>query len=173
MLVLALTFVPAARVLACSCMDLPFDEHVALADLAVVGVVGGADEVRIDEGNGLVSMGTTYTLVVEEVLKGEVRVGEAALFHSEVGTCGMAFSIGQRWRMTASRQADTYVTSICSGNELLAENVPVPAVAPAVEEDGGGPGEIPAGVLLALGGFAMVAVVSVVAFGRAERKTSS
>jgi hypothetical protein len=152
---------PISRVHACSCMELQPGEAVAMADLAfegvVVGTVGGApapvdgfDQVR-------------YSFVVQKVLKGRGVDTIELETAGNSAACGTEFGAGQQWRVFAVGGPGAWSTGLCSGNELLSERVPIP---PLVEQP---PGPPPAGLLVALGASALVALVSIWAFTRRGR----
>lgn len=158
-------FAPGGRAMACSCAVVGPDEALATAHVAFVGVVAQVHDsvdVPLDGGKGLVDPLSTLsqTVVVEEMLKGAGSAGDQLLVFSDLGTCGMAFDVGQRWRLFAYTDGGRLLTGICSGNELLAEQAPVPAVAEPP------PAPPPIGVLLAIGGVAVLTVVSALAFTR-------
>lgn len=159
---------PVARVQACSCVALAPGEALASADAALVGVVADAE----DRSGGGPVMSTAdiivYTVVVEEVLKGDLRAGQAVLVGSERSgaSCGLEMAVGERWQMHLRTQGGTLSTGLCAGNELLAEAVPLPAAA--------GPPAGPPAVPFLVGGAVVVllAAVSGWAFLRSGRDAS-
>jgi hypothetical protein len=155
---------PVSRAYACSCMELQPGQALAMADLAFEGVVIGA------AGDGPAAIDgfdqVRYSFVVQKVLKGRgvdtIEVESAG----NSAACGMEFSAGQQWRVFAAGGPGAWTTGLCSGNELLSERVPIP---PLGEEPSGPP---PAGLLIALGASALVALVSIWAFTRRGRGQS-
>ena len=122
---------PTARVVACSCAQMTQAEALSSADVAFVGVVAAID----DPGIGpMVNSGELlrYTFAVESGVKGELasRIG---LFSARSGaSCGQEFALAQRWRVFAYvDETGRLQSGLCSGNELLAEGVPIPAESPA------------------------------------------
>jgi hypothetical protein len=151
---------PTAMVMACSCAEMNGEQALGNADVAFVGVVAAIDD---PSAGPLVNSGEPlrYTFAVEQTIKGELasRIG---LFSARSGaSCGQEFGLAQRWRVYAyvdeSRQLQSH---LCSGNELLAEGVPIPAPSPS------GLTLPPLGVLIAFGVGFVVAGFSVWAFTR-------
>lgn len=158
---------PIGRVYACSCAMMGPAEQLASADAAFVGVVAALEEPpSLQPELGLDPV--RYTFVIEEALKGSLATSVVlASNHDNGANCGFDFAIAQRWRVFAYGDgAGGLTTSSCSGNELLAEGVPIPSV------DGGDPGPPPAGLLIALGAAAIVTLSSVWAFTRRGRGQS-
>jgi hypothetical protein len=159
--------VPIGRAYACSCAMLGPAERLAGADAAFVGIVAALEqppslqpELSLDP--------VLYTFAIEEALKGPIAGRVVVASSRDNGAnCGFDFAIAQRWRVYAYADgAGGLTTSSCSGNELLAERVPIPSVA------GGDPGPPPAGLLIALGATALVALASLWAFTRRGRGQS-
>ena len=156
---------PISRAHACSCMELQPGQALEHADVAFVGVVASARDPS--GGNPVVgSMDPIhYTFVVQEVMKQGVPTAATVKVTSarDGASCGQTFAVAQRWRLYAYRDGAGLSTGICSGNELLAERVPVPVI--GSPEDG----PPPLGLLIALGASALVAMVSLWAFTRRGR----
>jgi hypothetical protein len=156
---------PISHAHACSCMELQPGQALQNADVAFVGVVASARDPS--GGNPIVGSGDPirYTFVVQEVLKQGVAPAATVEITSarDGASCGQTFAVAQRWRLYAYRDGATLSTGICSGNELLAERVPVPVVG---SPEGGPP---PLGLLVALGASTLVAAVSLWAFTRRGR----
>jgi len=154
---------PISRVFACSCMQLQPGEALAMSTVAFTGVVA-----EIDEPTGVDPTVSSldpliYTFVVEESLKGEP--GETVLLESarSSASCGMEFAIGERWTVYASVAESRRLTSgLCSGNEMLADGVPVPQIP---TDDAG----IPMQLLLVGGVVVAVAAASAFIFLRRPR----
>jgi hypothetical protein len=159
---------PISRAYACSCMELQPGQALANADVAFVGVVAG---VRDPSGGNPLGSGDpiTYSFVVQDVLKQGAAIPAVAQVSStrDGASCGQTFAVGQRWRLFAYRNGGSLSTGICSGNELLAERVPIPSVEEADPEPP------PPGVLVALGAAALVGLVSVWAFTRRGRSPAA
>jgi hypothetical protein len=152
---------PVGRVAACSCMALGPAETLAIADLGFVGVVAGTD----DPVDGPIIGGAdpvTYTFFVEEALKGDVAAGEAVLVTSarDGAACGQVFGVGQRWRVLATGAGGRLRTGSCSGNQLLAERAPIPAIASSPASPAG----VPLELLVAFGAAAIILGAAGVAF---------
>lgn len=156
---------PISRAHACSCMELQPGQALANADLAFVGVVASARDPS--GGNPMVGSGDPilYTFVVQEVMKKGVATAATVQVSSarDGASCGQTFAVAQQWRLFAYRDGTNLSTGICSGNELLAERVPVPVV------EGPESGPPPLGLLVALGASALVALVSLWGFTRRGR----
>ena len=151
---------PTARVFACSCIQMTPVIALANADVAFVGVVAAID----DPNSGpLVGSGDAlrYTFALEQTLKGSPALSADVLSARSSGGCGMEFAAAQRWRVYAiTDEAGRLQTGLCSGNELLAENAPLPAATPAAP---------PAALLLAVAAVILLLAVSAVAFTRRQR----
>jgi hypothetical protein len=160
---------PIARVYACSCVELQPGQALGNADVAFVGVVAGVRDPSA--ANAVVSSAdpVRYTFAVQEVMKQGVAIrGVVEVSSARAGaSCGQIFAVGQRWRLYANRDGADLSTGICSGNELLAERVPVPALS---EAESGPP---PIGLLIVLGTSSLVALVSIWAFTRRGRSPSA
>ena len=154
---------PTARVFACSCMQMTPQQALANADIAFVGVVAAINDPNsgplVGSGDSLV-----YTFAVESTLKGDPAVTMDLLSSRSSASCGMEFAAAQRWRVFAyADEAGQLQTGLCSGNEMLAENAPVPAPTPAPP---------PIALMLALGAAIGVAGVSAWAFTRRSRTSA-
>lgn len=155
---------PVARVHACSCMELQPGNALAMADFAFEGVVIGSVSGAPPAIDGLDQV--RYSFAVQKMLKGRgVDTVDVATAGSSAA-CGTEFSAGQQWRVFATGGPGSWTTGLCSGNELLAERASIPTVG---EVPTGPP---PAGLLVALGASALVALVSIWAFTRRGRGQS-
>jgi hypothetical protein len=160
---------PVARAHACTCMPLEPGQALQNAEIAFVGVVAGVRDPSA--GNPMIDTldPVFYTFAVQEVLKqgggvpAVVEVGSAR----SGASCGQEFALHQRWRLFAYSDGGSLSTGSCSGNELLAEGVPIPDVG---DRD---PGPPPAGLLIILGASTLVGVVSILAFTRRGRGASA
>jgi hypothetical protein len=127
---LVMVAAPTTHVLACSCAQMTREQALSNADVAFVGVVAAID----DPAEGpLVNSGELlrYTFAVESELKAELA-STIGLFSARSGaSCGQEFGLAQRWRVFAYvDETGRLQSSLCSGNELLAEGVPIPPQAP-------------------------------------------
>lgn len=146
---------PTGRVLACSCAPTSGEEALSHADIAFVGVVAAIDE----PGVGPVLEPVRYTFAVEQTIKGELA-SRVEVFY-DVTSCSPEFGLAQRWRVNAYvAEGRQLQSNLCSGNELLAEGVPIPAERPSSLT------LPPVEVLVALGIGLAVAGFSVWAFTR-------
>ncbi|HYM53556.1 MAG TPA: hypothetical protein VEW45_08825 [Candidatus Dormibacteraeota bacterium] len=143
-------------------MELQPGQALENADVAFVGVVAGVQDPSA--ANPIVGSGdpVLYAFVVEEVMKQGVAIPGAVEVTSarDGASCGQTFAVGQRWRLYAYSDGAGLSTGICSGNELLAERVPIPA---GPTDPPGGP---PVQLLLVLGAVVVVVGVSAWAFTR-------
>jgi len=147
---------PTAHVFACSCMQMSPEEALTNADVAFVGVVAAIDD---PAGGPVVGSADAlrYTFAVEQTLKGDPVVSLDLLSSRSGASCGMEFAAAQRWRVFAYSESGQLMTGLCSGNELLAENAPIPAPTPAPP---------PIALLLAIGALIVLGGISAWAFTR-------
>jgi len=161
-----ITFVaPTAQVFACSCIQMNQAVALSNADVAFVGVVAAVVD---DPGGGpLVGSGDLlrYTFAVEQTLKGEAQTGFDVLSARSSASCGMEFAAAQRWRVYAYAENGKLQTGLCSGNELLAEGVPIPPIQSP-------PAPPPAALLVAIGALIVLAGISGWAFTRRSRSAT-
>lgn len=160
---LVMVAAPTAHVLACSCIQINRELALSNADVAFVGVVAAIEDPSagpaISSGDPLL-----YTFAVEEMLKGGERQSLAILSARSSASCGMEFSAAQRWRIYAyADEGGKLQTGLCSGNELIAEDVPVPPLSPPA------PAPPPFAVIAAIGALAVLAGISAWAFTRRSR----
>jgi hypothetical protein len=155
---------PTARVFACSCPRVTPAVALANAEVAFVGVVAAID----DPNSGpLVGSGDAlrYTFAIEQTLKGAPKVSLEIGSARSSASCGQEFAAAQRWRVFAyADEAGQLQTGLCSGNELLAENAPLPPQTPAPP---------PTALLLAIGAGIVVVGISALAFMRRGSKASA
>jgi len=154
---------PTARVFACSCIEMTPAIALANADVAFVGVVAAIN----DPGSGpLIGSADPlrYTFALEQTLKGAPKLSLDVLSARSGASCGMEFAAAQRWRIYAyADEAGQLQTGLCSGNELLAENAPIPVPTPAPP---------PAALLFAVAGVVLLGAVSAWAFTRRSKSAS-
>jgi hypothetical protein len=151
---------PVAQVMACSCAQMTRAEALSNADIAFVGVVVAIDDPSVGP---MVSSGDPlrYSFAVEEAIKGELSGTVGVLSARSGASCGMEFALAQRWRVFAHVDETGHPQShLCSGNELLAESVPVPSSTPE-------PTPPPVDALLAIG--AVLALVGFTAWAFTRR----
>jgi hypothetical protein len=178
-LAIATLAAPTVTVQACSCVGFSTAEAVEFATIAFVGTVaerapGGQDPML---GAPLVR----YAFAVERASKASGPIVEV-VSHDDPGgaSCGFSFGQGERWFVAATAQDGLLRTSLCSGNAPIeglgdadmAELVgllpvePVPADLPS----GDGGLSIPAPLLVALIGVAVLAAGSAWAFRRGRAR---
>lgn len=164
--------VPMTSALACDCALPEPGGELARADVAFVGTVTAvgwqtdgppppdlpAPELRAPE---LPFSEQPVTFAVEEALKGAPGATVQVFTSLDSGMCGIAFAVKQRWTLYAVIGPEGQLTTNnCLGSVLLGEGeLPAP-----VEE----PVRIPGELLVAGGGIALLAVVSLFAFARPE-----
>lgn len=155
---------PVGRVLACSCGGLGADQALANADAAFIGVV---TQVAVPEAGPIISTADPifYTFVVETALKGPLEEdGQVVVSSTRDGaSCGQAFAISERWRIFAYSDKGQLATTICSGNELLAEHVSLPVLPTTLDDGLSLP---PPEVLFGIGAILVLVAVSAIAFRR-------
>ncbi|HET7082642.1 MAG TPA: hypothetical protein VFJ00_02900 [Candidatus Limnocylindria bacterium] len=156
---LAMLAAPLAQVRACSCPQMDRAAALGSADVAFVGVVASIDDPSVGP---MVSSGDPlrYSFAVEKAIKGELSDTVGVLSARSGASCGMEFALAQRWRVFAYVDETGHLQShLCSGNELLAEGVPVPPSTPE-------PTPPPVAALLAIGAVLGLAGFTAWAFTR-------
>ena len=152
---------PVSHVLACSCVQLGAGGALANAEVAWVGVVTAVN----DPQKGQPELGNDpvrYTFAVEQSLKGTLGSSIDVSSAKSSATCGQPFALAQRWKVYAFADDQGHLqTGLCSGNELLGEQVPVSSKPPAT------------GLLLAIGGVAALVAFSAWVFMRRPRGHSA
>jgi hypothetical protein len=159
---LAMLVAPTSQVLACLCAGTSGEEALSNADFAFVGVVAAIDDPSTGPvfANGPVR----YTFAVEQTIKGELA-SRVTIFY-DVSDCSPEFALAQRWRVNAYvAESHRLQSNLCSGNELLAEGVPIPARSPSALTLS------PLNVLIAFAVGLVVAGFSAWAFTRRERSS--
>jgi hypothetical protein len=158
----ALALLPAQRASACRCVERSEAEALAGADVVFEGVVAdGEAEVFLQN----IGVGDTrFTFAVQNVIKGEPLAPRIHVSTAGNGAaCGAGFAVAQRWRVHASGDTARLTSSLCSGNQLLAERAPIPQPPTAAPT-----GVIPAAVLVALGVVGLLVLASLLAFRRVK-----
>ncbi len=151
---------PVTQVFACSCMQMTPEIALTNADAAWVGVV-----TTIGNGGADPNEPVQYTFAVEQMLKGELAITADVRSSRSSAGCGQEFALAQRWRIYGYLDENRQLqTGLCSGNELLAEGVPVPAATPAPP---------PIQLFVAIGGVILLAGISAWAFTRRNRAPSA
>lgn len=145
-----------ATVLACSCAQLGPGQALENADAAWVGVVTAIDNPQ-DPQEELGNDPIRYTFAVEDVIKGQLASSIVVRSSPSSASCGQEFGLAQRWRVFAYADENRQLqTSLCSGDELLAERVnPTPRPT--------GPSTA---LILGIGGIGVLALISGWAFSR-------
>ena len=108
---------PAERVAACSCGTGPFEDMVAAADLAIVGIPEDAVEAGFQEE--LQAPLIRYTFAVERASVEVEPTVEVTAWSGSGASCGITFGPGERWLVLASRWDGMLQTNLCSGNQLV------------------------------------------------------
>lgn len=151
---------PVAHVLACSCAQMNREVALSNADVAFVGVVAAIEDSTIGP---MVSSADPfqYTFALEQTIKGQPATTVNVLSARSSASCGQEFALAQRWRVFAfADDSGRLQTGLCSGNELLAENAPLPPANPSPP---------PIGLLLAIGAAFVLVGISALAFARGPR----
>jgi hypothetical protein len=175
LIALALTAVPLASVLACSCMPATITDSAGFADVVFIGTATAAE--APPPGDVVSSMDPVhYAFAVDQVFKGDLVEAEiVATTAMDGASCGTSFGIDERWLVFANFQDGDVWTGLCSGNVLLADEeteaaalaeLGEPIAEPeAVPTDGEGEGfDVPLPVILGLVGAAVVFGASAWAF---------
>jgi hypothetical protein len=119
---LAFTAVPLVSVQACSCMDLPFEQAVQDADLAIVGTL-----TRVDAAGapGDLQQPIAMQWSVERS-RDALEVSQATIgaWRDDGANCGVAMEVGQRWLVLASLGENGLETNGCMQNRLLEGDAP-------------------------------------------------
>lgn len=165
----ALGLSAVGRADACSCAMLSEAEQLAAADVAFVGVTAAIDgDQPIDgafDGTGEI----VATFVVEETLKGSPERTMRIRTANNGAACGAGFGLGQRWKVLAYAADRGFASNLCSGTTLLAASAPIPALGTSPDD---APSGLPAGVILAGGALAVIAIASALAFTRRGRASA-
>jgi hypothetical protein len=153
---------PVSHVLACSCVQLGAGDALANAEVAWVGVVTAVDDPQT--GQAAMQDPVHYTFAVEESLKGTLGTSIDVSSARSGASCGQEFALAQRWKVFAFADDQGHLqTGLCSGNELLGERVSVA---------GSSTSPLP-GLLLAIGGVAVLVAFSAWVFMRRPRGRSA
>lgn len=156
---------PMAQVYACSCAPHAAGGAFANADVAFTGVV--VDLKDPNAGNPLIGSGDpiVYLFAVESVAKGQAANQITVTSARDGASCGMTFALADKWRIYANGDgAGGLATGICSGNELITANAPLPVPPRA---------RLPIELLLAGGVVLVVVGFSAWAFTRRPRSESA
>src|SRR5215207_6360931 len=116
MLVVVLLLLAAARIAdACECVRMPPCQGYWNADAVFTGIVTSVAASE-NETPGR----SQTTILVERAFRGVT--GQAVLTQRAVDSCSYRFTVGERYVVYATRNADgTLTTSACAGNQPLAE----------------------------------------------------
>lgn len=168
---LAFTAVPTVTVLACSCMEMPFNQAVAEADLAIVGTLVASDPPAQGDLDQPIAMEWAVErsrdpLDVERV----TIVG----WPDNGANCGVSFEVGQRWLLLAYRGEGALETNGCMQNRSLAADDPeASAIADAFvtvgatqESPSASSIELPMPLIVGGAALLLVALMSLLAFRR-------
>ena len=170
-LVLGVSAVPVATVMACECMFTELPDAVREADVAFVGtLVGRADAApAIDRG---MPPEQTWTWNVERS-RDPIDTTQVSVvaWEDDGANCGVSFAANERWLVMGQREDGRLLTNSCMRNQrldgsdpdgeaLIATLVSVP-VESSPSDDGIG---VPVPVLVASGMAIVVGVIAAVAF---------
>jgi hypothetical protein len=114
---MAFTAVPLVSVHACSCMELPFEQAVQDADLAIVGTLTRVDA---DGVPGDLQQPIAMHWSIERS-RDALEVSQATIggWRDDGANCGVAMEVGQRWLVLASLGENGLETNGCMQNRLL------------------------------------------------------
>ena len=174
-LVIGVSALPFATVMACSCAFLGYPEAIAQADIALIGTVTAAEE----RGPGGVD-GLPEAAYAFDVERSTHALSEPFTVHAIVGdgaNCGLQLAVGQRWLVIASAEGGRPQTNLCSGSSLYESldeetraNVEAQlAVTTFTTSEDEAPVSLPGPVLVAFGGVLLIGLVSLFAFRRIGR----
>jgi hypothetical protein len=172
-LAIGLAAVPVATVVACSCAMTEFDEAIATADVAVVGVAVASAPAGGDELGEAVL--TTWQLSRSRDPLDTDAIAIRSVKDSGAN-CGISFASGERWLVLAYRGEQGLETNGCMMNRRLDGSDPeaetavasmLVAVTPTEVKSSPGV-EIPVPVLVLLATGMLVAGASLVAFRRSS-----
>jgi hypothetical protein len=128
---IAATTVPISRAAACSCMGFTTPEEVVAAH--EVTFIGTVVDTALAEGGGFGGRNVRYAFDVERAsAPTEAMLVVQATDDGGGASCGIAFGVGERWLISASRQDADLQTSLCSNN-LLADDLEADQVAAYTE----------------------------------------
>jgi hypothetical protein len=177
-LALGLIAVPTARVAACSCAFSELPQAIRDADLAFVGTLVATDGAVPALGDPTMDE-IEWTWNVEQARQ-PISASQAVLhaWPDNGGNCGVAFGIDERWLVLGHLEDGRLQTNGCMRNHridgsdpdteaIIAEMVSVP-VSPGGPTDAGSAPPVPAPLLVAVVGAALVVAASVWAFRRAR-----
>ncbi|HLE58324.1 MAG TPA: hypothetical protein VJA85_01625 [Candidatus Limnocylindria bacterium] len=159
-LAFAAGLLPMTTVLACDCEVVEPEAQLARAEVAFVGTVTQVGwEFEGPPPPDLPGAEQPVTFAVEEAIKGTPGSTIQVFSSLDSGMCGIAFAVQQRWQLYAVGGLEGQLTTNnCLGSVLLGEGViPTPAEEPI---------RVPTELLVAGGGVALLALVSVLAFRR-------
>ncbi|MGH2429725.1 MAG: hypothetical protein ACRDGV_12760 [Candidatus Limnocylindria bacterium] len=172
LLAMSALLLPVERVTACSCAMSTPEEEAARSDAVFSGTVVATEQVpNVGVPAGSDEPTTIYTFAVDGVVRGTVGSQHPVLAGGDGASCGMSFGMDERWLVFAIYDGPMLTTGLCNGNLPLPadEEPPLPISTPvesAPEPEGL---NVPLPVVLSLGAVALLAIVSLWVFRRAER----
>lgn len=162
---------------ACSCVQSSVADQVERADLVVSGVVEDRDEgpFKVIRSSG---DPVTYTVAVDEVLKGESGPVTKVESAAEGASCGLEVEVGRSYVIFADAGTDgTYEANLCGGTSearpgFVAEVKALTDMAAGPDDSILPPTGGPPVVTMALGGMLLAGVVVVGAVVLRRRRHS-
>jgi hypothetical protein len=117
---------PAA--LGCKCIP-PSAATVKAADVVFTGTVTARSDP--DAGKPVQSSidPITFTLAVDDELKGDVDASAQVVTPRESASCGVDFQVGERYLVVADRDGGVLRTGLCQGTRALPAGAPLPEFA--------------------------------------------
>jgi hypothetical protein len=170
-LVLGVSAVPIATVMACDCMFTELPDAVRDADVAFVGTLAGSSEAAPAIDRGLPPEQTwTWTVERSRDPIDATRVDVVA-WEDDGANCGVSFATNERWLVLGYLEDGRLLTNSCMRNQRLdgsdpdGEAIIASLITAPVESSPSEAGiQVPAPVLVATGMALALVVVGAVAF---------
>lgn len=171
MLAMSALLLPVERVTACSCAMSTPEEAAARSNAVFSGTVVATEQIPMGPLAGSDEPTTIYTFEVDGVARGTVGSQHPVLAGGNEASCGISFGMDERWLVFAVYDGAMLTTGLCNGNAPLGadEAPPLPVSAPADAAPQPEGLNVPLPVVLGIGGVALLAIVSLWVFRRAER----
>ena len=169
-LVLGVSVVPIATVMACDCMFTELPDAVRDADVAFVGTLVGRSDAAPAIDRGL-PREQTWTWNVERS-RDPIDTSQLSVvaWEDDGANCGVSFAANERWLVLGYREDGRLLTNACMRNQRLdgsdpdGEAVIATLVSVPVESSPDAGIQVPAPVLVATGMAVVFGVVAAVAF---------